>query len=199
MTVTLTLNDTNATIEYLDASNMTLDDTDTLATGQQVALAVGDNVIKVKVTASDRTTTQTYAVTVNRPEFPTIDTIAVTSTPLLETDTYGEGETIEISVTFNEAVNATDDTDIVLFVGGPRHAPLLRGSGTATLVFGYTVQAETEPPPASRSGTRTSRRSAARSRAWTRAWRRTSIIPGSPTSPATRWTARARVRSSRWR
>ena len=77
---------------------------------------------------------------------PTIDDVAVTSTPLLTSsvgstpDTYGEGETIEVSVTFNEPVTATTGTDFVLSVGEAKRAPLLRGSGTATLVFGYTVQ-----------------------------------------------------------
>ena len=71
----------------------------------------------------------------------TIADVAVTSTPLLESDTYGAGETIELSVTFNEAVDATSDTDFVLSVGGAKRAPLLSGSGTTTLVFGYTVLA----------------------------------------------------------
>ena len=77
---------------------------------------------------------------------PTIDDVAVTSTPLLNSsggstpDTYGRGETIEVSVTFNEPVTATTGTDFVLSVGGAKRAPLLRGSGTDTLVFGYTVQ-----------------------------------------------------------
>ena len=70
---------------------------------------------------------------------PTVTGVEVTSTPLLETDTYGAGETIEVSVTFSEAVTATTATDFVLSVGGATRAPLLRGSGTATLVFGYTV------------------------------------------------------------
>ena len=65
VTVTPTTTDDGATIEYLDASNMTLTDADTSAPGHQVALNVGDNVIKVKVTAEDGTT-KTYAVTVNR-------------------------------------------------------------------------------------------------------------------------------------
>ena len=69
----------------------------------------------------------------------TIVSVAVISTPQLETDTYGAGETIEVSVTFSEAVTATSDTDFELNVSGDRSAPLLRGSGTATLVFGYTV------------------------------------------------------------
>ena len=77
---------------------------------------------------------------------PTIDDVAVTSTPLLTSsvgstpDTYGRGETIEVSVTFNEPVTATTGTDFVLSVGEATRAPLLRGSGTDTLVFGYTVQ-----------------------------------------------------------
>ena len=70
---------------------------------------------------------------------PTITDVEVTSEPVLETDTYGAGETIEVSVTFSEAVDATSDTDFVLSVAGAKRAPLLRGSGTATLVFGYTV------------------------------------------------------------
>ena len=75
---------------------------------------------------------------------PTVvtDGVSVTSTPVAATDTYGVDETIEISVTFDEAVNATTATDFVLSVNGAKRAPLLRGSGTATLVFGYVVQAE---------------------------------------------------------
>ncbi len=73
------------------------------------------------------------------PDAPTITAVAVTSTPQLETDTYGEDETIEVSVTFSEAVNATSDTDFVLSVSGDKRAPLVRGSGTTTLAFGYTV------------------------------------------------------------
>ena len=84
--------------------------------------------------ASDAVKTNAAAVA------PTISAVAVTSTPVLETDTYGAGERIEVTVTFSEAVNATTDTDFVLSVGGDgTRAPLVRGSGTATLVFGYTV------------------------------------------------------------
>ena len=65
VTVTPTKNDSGATIEYLDASDMTLTDAGTAA-GHQVAVAEGDNVIKVKVTAADGNATQTYMVTVTR-------------------------------------------------------------------------------------------------------------------------------------
>ena len=70
---------------------------------------------------------------------PTITAVTVTSTPRLETDTYGAGETIEVSVTFSEAVGAASDTDFVLSAGGAKRAPLVDGSGTETLAFGYTV------------------------------------------------------------
>ncbi len=85
-------------------------------------------------------------VTLRLREFPRprVTNVAVTSMPVLETDTYGAGETIEVSVTFSEAVDATSNTDFVLSVGGARRAPLLSGSGTATLVFGYTVVSSDE-------------------------------------------------------
>ena len=70
---------------------------------------------------------------------PEVDDVEVTSTPVLETDTYGAGERIEVSVTFTEAVNATSNTDFVLSMGRKQRMPLVDGSGTDTLVFGYTV------------------------------------------------------------
>ena len=59
-------------------------------------------------------------VTLRLREFPrpTVTNVEVTSTPVLESDTYGAGETIEVSVTFSEAVDATSDTDFVLSVAG---------------------------------------------------------------------------------
>ena len=75
VTVTPTTNDTGATIEYLDGDDATITDAGT-ADGHQVAVVEGDNVIKVKVTAADGNTTETYTVMVNRaaannaPAFP---------------------------------------------------------------------------------------------------------------------------------
>ena len=74
VTVTPTKNDTEATIEWLDASDATIDDANTSTTGQQVTLTDGDNVIKVKVTAADKSTSLTYTVTVNRPAAATTPT-----------------------------------------------------------------------------------------------------------------------------
>ena len=65
VTVTPTTLNPNATIEYLDANGMMLADAGT-EDGRQVALAAGENVIQVKVTAQDGIATQTYTVTVTR-------------------------------------------------------------------------------------------------------------------------------------
>ena len=57
---------TNATVKYFDADDMELDDSDTTEDDFQVDLDVGENTIKVKVTAEDDSTTATYTVVVTR-------------------------------------------------------------------------------------------------------------------------------------
>ena len=64
ITVFPTVNDSRATYEIQDDSGTALTDADTNATGFQVDLAEGDNVIKVEVTAEDPSTMLTYTVTV---------------------------------------------------------------------------------------------------------------------------------------
>ena len=66
VTVTPTTSQTAATVAWLDADDNALADADTLTGRQDVALAVGDTVFKVKVTGGDGTSTQTYTVTVTR-------------------------------------------------------------------------------------------------------------------------------------
>ena len=61
-----TANDSNATIEYLDDSDATLTDEDTGTAVFDFDLDVGPNVVKVKVTAEDSSTTETYQVTITR-------------------------------------------------------------------------------------------------------------------------------------
>ena len=73
ITVEPAKSDSNATVAYLDASDTVLTDADG-ATGFQVALAEGENTIKVKVTAEDGNATETYTVVVTRPR-------RVTTTP----------------------------------------------------------------------------------------------------------------------
>ena len=66
ITVEATPTDSIATFAYLDASDTVLADADTNKTGFQVALAEGQNSIKVEVTAQDLDSTDIYAVVVNR-------------------------------------------------------------------------------------------------------------------------------------
>ena len=71
---------TDATVAYFDAADMALMDAGTttsdLDAGHQVNTAVGVNVVKVKVTAPDKTMTKTYTVTVTRA-LPTLATATV--------------------------------------------------------------------------------------------------------------------------
>ena len=67
VTVTPTTTNDGAEVTYLDDSDTALPDADgDDETGFQVALSVGSNTIKVKVTAQDANTTQTYSVVVTR-------------------------------------------------------------------------------------------------------------------------------------
>ena len=65
ITVDPTLNDTNATYEIQGKGAVELTDADDVKAGFQVALAVGEKEIRVKVTAEDGTT-RSYRVDVNR-------------------------------------------------------------------------------------------------------------------------------------
>ena len=61
-----TANDSNATIKYLDDGDATLPDADTNTAVFDFDLIEGANVVKVKVTAEDGTTTETYTVRVTQ-------------------------------------------------------------------------------------------------------------------------------------
>ena len=111
------------------------------------ALKLNGGSIKRTDTNVDAALTHTRVLTdddhkVNLP--PLITGVEVTSTPQAANDTYGLGENIEITVTFNEAVTATGDVDLGISVGGAKRAPLKSGSGTTELVFAYTVQSGDE-------------------------------------------------------
>ena len=75
---------------------------------------------------------------------PRIVSVAVTSGPGLDNGTtYGVGEEIRISVTFDQPVEVTGDPELALDVGGPRLAEYDPDGGTdTTLVFVYVVTAD---------------------------------------------------------
>ena len=66
ITIKPTVNEGNATFEYLDSSDTAITDANSGKTGQQISLSEGANTIKVKVTAQDTTTTNPYTVVVTR-------------------------------------------------------------------------------------------------------------------------------------
>ena len=94
-TITQTTSETTATVEYLDSSDATLTDADTMTAGLQVNLSVGTNIVKVKVTAPDTTTTETYTVNVFRVAVPVACSAASMTNRIwtgnLTVETSGEG------------------------------------------------------------------------------------------------------------
>ena len=75
---------------------------------------------------------------------PRLVSYEVTSDPAhgTDSDTYGAGDAITIALVFNQPVTVTGAPEVHLNVGsGPDIASYVRGSGTNTLVFSYTVLA----------------------------------------------------------
>ncbi len=77
---------------------------------------------------------------------PTVSTVAVTSDAVTSEagtdDTYALGDTIEVGLTFDEAVTVTGDPYLLIDVGGTnRRAGYHSGTGTAQILFRYTVLA----------------------------------------------------------
>ena len=152
---------TAATTAIMDANGLTsvsyayqwirvaIDSTETniaRATASTYTLVAADrgNTIKVKVSFTDddgnaetRTSAATAAIAPPPPP-PVIDTIEITSNPGPDA-TYAAGNTIEVTVTFDETVAVTRMPQLTLNVGGVDRAANY-GSGTgAALVFAYPV------------------------------------------------------------
>ena len=159
---------TAATTAIMDANGLTsvsyayqwirvaIDSTETniaRATASTYTLVAADrgNTIKVKVSFTDddgnaetRTSAATAAIAPPPPP-PVIDMIEITSNPGPDA-TYAAGETIEVTVTFDETVVVTGMPRLTLNVGGVDRAANY-GSGTgAVLVFSYPV-ADSELDP----------------------------------------------------
>ena len=116
--------------------------------------------IKVKVSFTDDAsnaetlTSAATATVVAAPTAPMVTDVDVTSTPD-SADTYGTGEMIQFTVTFDQAVTVTGTPEFEFCLGSSatvsctvgmpppalRSAALLSGSGTTALVFSYTVVA----------------------------------------------------------
>ena len=100
ITLTPTVNDASATVEYLNASNAAITDTDTTTPALDAPLVVGANTFKVKVTAGNTTpTTETYRVVVTRAPDTTPPSPA-------SAEVRATGTTIEL--TFDEALDVPE-------------------------------------------------------------------------------------------
>ena len=99
--VLATARDADATIEYLDASDTALSDPN------DVELSVGaNNVIKVKVTAEDDTTTLTYTVTVTRVAAVALTPPSDALVSTLGRGTVTKGDYVAVSQAFTTGSNA---------------------------------------------------------------------------------------------
>ena len=99
-----------------------------------------------KVNDGDDDSTSDYTMTIDVDPVPDVTDVAVTSTPISGSadpkDTYGVGETIEVTVTFDENVDVTGAPTLAVMVGtNTRTATYASGTGTTKLVFEYTVVA----------------------------------------------------------
>ena len=137
VTVTPTTNHASATVEILDTDDNELDDADDVDDDFQVALSVGDTVIKVKVTAEDGTSTQTYTVTVTRAAEMTPDDPPDDSGNVSEGDTDLPGDTtttgkVEVGGSVTGKIRNLNDKDwfAVELEAGKRYQIDMEGADT---------------------------------------------------------------------
>ena len=71
ITVTPSLGDSAASVAFLNAGDSALPDRNSVAPGHQIDLVVGENVFKIRVTAEDNLTSETYVVSLTRTEADT--------------------------------------------------------------------------------------------------------------------------------
>ena len=128
-----------------DISKGEIDDDD-LLTYEPPSDANGDDyaTFTFKVNDGDDDSASAYTMTIDVDSVPDVTDVSVTSTPRSGTatppDTYGAGEKIQVTATFDEAVTVTDDPHVEVVVGAnTRDAAYASGSGSTALVFEYTV------------------------------------------------------------
>ena len=110
ITINPTVNESNATVEYLDSSDTAITDADSGKTGQQVSLSEGANTINVKVTAGDTTTPNTYTVVVTRATaVPGAANVLVSNVGQTSADVQGFADT-DFAQSFTTGTNPTGYT-----------------------------------------------------------------------------------------
>ena len=128
---------TEADIASANSSTYILVDAD-LGTTLKVRVTFADDLGHTETLTSAATATVGAAAT--GP--PTVNDVAVTSTPASGTTYYLAGEVIEFTVTFSAPVTVTATPKFAFRLGAAtRQAAYASGSGSAALVFARTVQA----------------------------------------------------------
>ena len=109
--------------------------------GAAIEDSVGNSAVLTHAALPTQTAHKVKALSADELEAPTVRSLAITSTPSTD-KTYKAGEIIEATVTFSENVTVTGTPQLSLkFDSGEQAANYNRGSGTADLVFAYTVVA----------------------------------------------------------
>ena len=126
-----------ADIASANSSTYTLGDAD-LGTTLKVRVTFDDDLGHTETLTS--AATATVGAVATGP--PTVNDVAVTSTPASGTTYYLAGEVIEFTVTFSAPVTVTATPKFAFRLGAAtRQAAYASGSGSAALVFARTVQA----------------------------------------------------------
>lgn len=105
---------------------------------QLFAVSAANDVVKVEITANDYTVFNDFMVSDVRLIAPTVTGVSSAAAD----GSYKAGQTIDISVSFDQAVAVTGTPQLTLGVGGAgRTINYSSGSGSNTLHFSYAVQA----------------------------------------------------------
>ena len=164
ITVLPTVSESNATVAYLNASDTALTDADVAKDDFQVALAVGANTIKVKVTAEDGDTIETYTVVVTRAALVPGQVTGVEVTPgtgRLKVDwdavTNADGYKVQWKSGTETFTNAAANSREATVTSGSTTSHTITGltNGTAydVQVIATRTNAADETPSAPASGT----------------------------------------------
>lgn len=133
------------TVQTTDMDNNGVTMLGTWTEGDVIKGLGGSGTVKVKGT--DITLTPTFSGFSNASGHkvngqPYVKSLAITSTPTAASDTYGMGEVIQLSVTFDQNVTAADSAKAAIGIhslANRGNADYVSGNGTDTLVFEYTV------------------------------------------------------------
>ena len=136
LTLTPTKGNDGAEVAYLDENDREIADADGVEDGHQVALAVGQNVIKVRVTSQDGSMTRTYTVTVTRaaelPELSVANAAAAEGDDVTFTVTLSPAATEDVTATWTASIGS-GDTAVAADLGSTT-------TGTLTFTAGDTEE-----------------------------------------------------------